>query len=58
MITMEYLQNLRGTVCYDLKMPAAFTDAGYYPTRYCTVYQRGRDRYRITLDTFEWFDSE
>lgn len=35
-----------------------FAEAGYYPTRYCTFYQNGQDIYRITLDKFEWFDSE
>lgn len=58
MITTDYLQGLEGNICYDLKMPAAFAEEGYYPTRYCTFYQRGQDTYRITLDKFEWFDSE
>lgn len=58
MITLEYLQNLEGKVCYNIKTPAAFAKEGYYPTRYCTSYHPGKDIYRITLNRFEWFGAD
>ncbi len=58
MITLAYLQGLQGKICYDLKMPLVFAEAGDYPTRYCTAYNKNRDTYRITLEKFERFAGE
>lgn len=55
MITLEYLQALSGEQCFDLKMPAYFDMAGYYPTRYCTYYHELFDVYRVELNRFRWF---
>ncbi len=58
MITLDYLQHLNGKVCYKLKSPEIFGEAGYYPTRYCAVYSTGQDIFRIILDKFSWFEGE
>lgn len=55
MITMDYLQDLSDTQCYDLKMPHYFSEAGFYPTRYCARHFELYDVYQIALDRFEWF---
>ncbi len=58
MITMAYLQNLKGKECYNLKMPQAFGEPGYYPTRTCNQFNRGQGTYQIILDKFKWLNGD
>ncbi len=58
MITMAYLQNLKGKECYNLKMPQVFGEPGYYPTRTCNQFNRGQGTYQIILDKFKWFNGD
>lgn len=58
MITMDYLQNLSESQCYDLKMPHYFETAGFYPTRYCARHFELYDVYQIALNRFEWFPAD
>ncbi len=58
MITMDYLQQLSGEQCYDIKMPMYFSAAGFYPTGYCVRYFELYDTYQVALNRFQWFHRE
>ncbi|UEX76747.1 DUF5602 domain-containing protein [Spiribacter halobius] len=48
MVSLDFLRE-RGDVTLPVPQPAAFTEAGYYPTRYRIGYEPARDEYRISL---------
>lgn len=51
MLSLEYLQS-RPNEYLDLKLPAAYAQTGYYPTRYSVRYDAGSNVYRISLERF------
>lgn len=60
MITEAFMRDVAasadGEVTTAVPTPAAFPEAGYYPTSYTTRYVGSADAYAITLEAFEWFD--
>lgn len=53
MITKDFLMSAPNTL-YDIAIPAAAPEAGYYPTKYGIFYLPGRDLYTVTLTGFVW----
>ena len=51
MITREYLLS-RPNACMPIKQPQAWETGGYYPTRYCMRYLKGRAGYTISMERF------
>lgn len=51
MLSLEYLQS-QPNEYLDLKLPAAYQQTGYYPTRYSVRYDAARSVYRISLERF------
>lgn len=51
MLSLEYLQS-QPDEYLDLKLPAAYAQTGYYPTRYSVRYDTTRKVYRIALERF------
>ena len=52
MITLEFLQRTTDA-CMEIRQPAAFRQAGYYPTQYC-VRQDGERGRMVTLEGFRY----
>ncbi|WP_158059050.1 DUF5602 domain-containing protein [Halorussus halophilus] len=57
MVSAAFLRELRGKVQADISMPAAFPEAGRYPTRYVVRYLRNQDAYAVVLRNFRQFDA-
>lgn len=55
MITKAFFARQYEEVRTPMKMPAAFPEAGWYPTEYVIRYLGGQDAYTVTLESFEWF---
>jgi hypothetical protein len=55
MVTRAFLLDLNGEIAPDIEMPAAFRDAGTYPTRYVIRNLAEQDAYVVALDNFEQF---
>jgi hypothetical protein len=51
MLTLQYLQS-QPNEYLDLKLPAAYAQTGYYPTRYSVRYDPSKQVYRISLERF------
>ncbi|HEY0407705.1 MAG TPA: DUF5602 domain-containing protein [Pyrinomonadaceae bacterium] len=51
MLTLQYLQS-QPNEYLDLKLPAAYAQTGYYPTRYSVRYDPSKEVYRISLERF------
>lgn len=51
MLTLQYLQS-RPDEYLDLKLPEAYAQSGYYPTRYSVRYDPSNQVYRISLERF------
>ena len=51
MLSLHYLQS-QPNEYLDLKLPAAYAQAGYYPTRYSVRYDAAKGVYRIALERF------
>lgn len=51
MLSLHYLQS-QPNEYLDLKLPAAYAQTGYYPTRYSVRYDAARGVYRISLERF------
>lgn len=49
MITLAYLLS-RPDVCTPIRQPAAWEEAGYYPTEYCIRYSKDRAAYTVSLE--------
>lgn len=56
MLTLEYLQS-RPNEYLDIKLPAAYAQTGYYPTRYSVRYDAAADVYRIALERFVYHEA-
>jgi hypothetical protein len=56
MVTVEYLENLRGREIVDVATPDAFPREGLYPTQYVVRHLRNRDAYVVFLRRFRLFD--
>ena len=54
MVTKEFLET-EPDVTTDINVPAAFPEAGQYPTSYTVQYLRGPDAYVVYLGDFESF---
>lgn len=56
MVTQEWFQGLvdgtRESACFDAKQPAAWKEAGWYPTNYCLRYRENRDELTASLEGF------
>jgi hypothetical protein len=57
MVTIDYLEGLQDQARQHIKMPAAFAEAGEYPTRYTVQYHPEHDAYTVSLDCFKSFDA-
>jgi hypothetical protein len=55
MITQEFLRNTR-EACLDIRQPAGFRQAGYYPTRYC-VRQDRKGQPTVSLEQFRYAEA-
>lgn len=55
MITVARLLAITELECVDIEMPAAFPEAGRYPTQYCLDYDEAEDAYDVWLQEFEDF---
>ena len=51
MLTLAYLTS-RPNVCSEIKMPKAVALTGYYPTRSCVRYEKGKDEYTVSIEDF------
>jgi hypothetical protein len=51
MLSLHYLQS-QPNEYLDLKLPAAYAETGYYPTRYSVRFDTARNVYRISLERF------
>lgn len=51
MLTLQYLQS-QPNEYLDIKLPAAYAQTGYYPTRYSVRYDASKEVYRISLERF------
>jgi hypothetical protein len=51
MITVDSLTK-QPDHCTALKLPAAYTDTGYYPTKYCTQFDSDNNVYRVYIKDF------
>lgn len=56
MVTHEYFDGLRtGTIndgCFDFKLPSAWQESGWYPTKYCLRHRDNRDEITVSLENF------
>lgn len=50
----SYLETLEGEECHDIPLPEAYTQAGWFPTRYCASWDPV-EGYEFTLRDFERF---
>lgn len=55
MVTVDRLLAADETECFDIKLPAAFPEAGLYPTQYCIGYDADEDAYELYVQAFESF---
>jgi hypothetical protein len=51
MITLQSLTQ-HPNQCVALKLPQAWAETGYYPTKYCTAYESQSRVYRISVNDF------
>ena len=51
MLSLQYLQS-QPDEYLDLKLPSAYAQTGYYPTRYSVRYDPSKEVYRISLERF------
>ena len=51
MITVAYLQS-KPNACFPIRLPDALPEAAWAPSQYCIRYQRGRDEYTVSLESF------
>ena len=51
MITFDFLGRTRDA-CFEIRQPAAYQKAGYYPTRYCIRTQAGTKQHTVSLEGF------
>jgi hypothetical protein len=51
MITFDFLRRT-GDACFEIRQPAAYRKAGYYPTRYCIRTQAGTKQHTVSLEGF------
>ena len=56
MITVQFLENLRGRVVVDVKTPERFPTRGFYPTQYVIRRLRRQDAYAVVLRRFRQFE--
>lgn len=52
MITLKRFGEKLGKVCTDVKLPMAYVQDGYYPTKYCIAYNDKKDVHFVTLEGF------
>lgn len=56
MVTHEWFSGLvdgtREDGCFDMKLPQAWQESGWYPTRYCLRYRENRDELTASLEGF------
>lgn len=60
MITEAFMRDVQASeaeVTTSVPLPAAFPEAGYYPTSYTTRYVGSAGAYAITLENFVWVDA-
>lgn len=51
MITVAYLKT-KPNACFPIRLPDALPEAAWAPSEYCIRYQRGRDEYTVSLESF------
>jgi hypothetical protein len=51
MITFDFLRST-SDACFEIRQPAAYRKAGYYPTRYCIRTQTGTKQHTVSLEGF------
>ena len=51
MITFDFLRRT-SDACFEIRRPAAYRKAGYYPTRYCIRTQAGTKQHTVSLEGF------
>jgi hypothetical protein len=51
MITVDSIVNDQNR-CTTLKLPQAYAETGYYPTKYCTQFDSEKDLYRVYIKDF------
>ena len=51
MITFDFLRRT-SDACFEIRQPAAYRKAGYYPTRYCIRTQAGTKQHTVSLEGF------
>jgi hypothetical protein len=51
MITFDFLLRT-SDACFEIRQPAAYRKAGYYPTRYCIRTQAGTKQHTVSLEGF------
>ncbi|HEX8495293.1 MAG TPA: hypothetical protein VF658_20950 [Pyrinomonadaceae bacterium] len=57
MLSLHYLQS-QPNEYLDLKLPAAYAQTGYYPTRYSVRYDTAKGVYRISLERFVYHTAQ
>jgi hypothetical protein len=56
MITNEFLAS-RPDTCFTVKQPAAFAQAGYYPSQSCSRYIASDSTYTVSLEGFAYHEA-
>ena len=51
MITFDFLRRT-SDACFEIRQPAAYRKAGYYPTRYCIRTEGGTKQHTVSLEGF------
>jgi len=51
MITFDFLGRT-SDACFEIRQPAAYQKAGYYPTRYCIRTHAGTKQHTVSLEGF------
>ena len=57
MITNSYLKSQPHKQCFTYAMPQKFSEAGYYPQKYCVDFNKGLNEYTVSLENFKYFGS-
>ena len=56
MITFDFLRRT-SDACFEIRQPAAYRKAGYYPTRYCIRTQAGSNQHTVSLEGFVYAEA-
>ena len=56
MITFDFLRRT-SDACFEIRQPAAYRKAGYYPTQYCIRTRTGSNQHTVSLERFVYAEA-